>query len=74
MVFFSESKWMDLAIVDKNQFQMALLTDDERMYMSTGAKESFAYHPIQLTEKNWPYSLYFTRQYWMGSEPFHLGS
>ena len=66
LVFFSESKWMDLAKVENDQFASALLTDDDRMYTATSAKESFAYHPIQLKKKNWPYSLYFTRQYWMG--------
>ena len=70
LVFFSDSKWMDLAIVKDNQFQLALLTDDDRMYMAKGAKEAFAYHPIQLQQKNWPFFIYFSRQYWMGKIPF----
>lgn len=70
MVFFSDSKWMDLAVVKENQFQLALLTDDDRMYMATGAKEAFAYHPIQLQQKNWPFFIYFTRQFWMEKKPF----
>jgi hypothetical protein len=68
IVNFSESNWMDLAIIDDNQFIGSLMTDDDRMYISTGAKEAFAYHPIQLRQKNWPYAFYFSRQYWLGSE------
>ncbi|MGY6741113.1 MAG: AAA domain-containing protein [Cecembia sp.] len=66
MVIFSESKWMDLALIENNQFVAALLTDDDRMYMAMSAKEAFAYHTLQLKKKNWPYQLFFTRQYWMG--------
>lgn len=65
---FKDSKWMDLVKFEKGNYVRAILTDDDRLYRSYGAKEAFAYHPIQLKEKNWPYSLFFSRQYWLGKD------
>jgi hypothetical protein len=63
---FQASSFMDLAEKEKGLYIGAILTDDKRFYMSDGAKEAFAYHPIHLKEKNWPFRFYFSRQYWMG--------
>ncbi|RZS97005.1 AAA domain-containing protein [Cecembia calidifontis] len=63
---FKDSKWMDLAQLEKGKYTKAILTDDDRLYRCSGAKEAFAYHPIQLQEKKWPYALFFSRQYWLG--------
>ncbi|PSL01211.1 AAA domain-containing protein [Cecembia rubra] len=65
---FKDSKWMDLALLESGQYAKAILTDDDRLHSSYGAKEAFAYHPIQLQEKNWPFSLFFSRQYWLGKD------
>jgi superfamily I DNA and/or RNA helicase len=65
---FQDSSLMDLAEKKKGEYTGAILTDDKRFYMSDGAKEAFAYHPIQLKEKNWPFRFYFSRQYWMGRD------
>lgn len=62
---FKDSNWMDLAKLEKGIYTKAVLTDDDRLYRSSGAKEAFAYHPVQLMGKNWPYSLYFSRHYWL---------
>ncbi|MCL6257518.1 AAA domain-containing protein [Aquiflexum sp. TKW24L] len=59
------STWMDLAVKDSGEYKEALLTDDQRLYDSTGAKEAFVYHPLQLREKGWPYKFYYSRQFWM---------
>ena len=68
---FPESSLMDLAIRSKEEgFLEAILTDDQRLYDSSGAKEAFVYHPLQLRAKNWPFHFYFSRQYWMGKELF----
>ncbi|RPA68337.1 DUF4011 domain-containing protein [Cyclobacteriaceae bacterium YHN15] len=63
---FQDSSWMDLAEKKNGLYIKAILTDDKRFYMSNGAKEAFAYHPLHLQEKNWPFQFYFSRQYWMG--------
>jgi superfamily I DNA and/or RNA helicase len=63
---FQDSSFMDLAEKEEGLYVSAILTDDKRFYMSDGAKEAFAYHPIHLKEKNWPFQFYFSRQYWMG--------
>ncbi len=65
---YSQSTWMDLVIKRKRKLESAVLTDDRRLYMASGAKEAFVYHPLQLKEKGWPYRFYFSRQYWMGRE------
>lgn len=65
---FQDSGLMDLAENTNGQYSRAILTDDKRFYMSDGAKEAFAYHPIHLKDKNWPFRFYFSRQYWMGRD------
>ncbi|SNR97354.1 Superfamily I DNA and/or RNA helicase [Belliella buryatensis] len=68
---FTETSWMDLAVRSKEEgYLEAVLTDDQRLYDSSGAKEAFVYHPLQLKAKNWPFHFYFSRQYWMGKELF----
>jgi hypothetical protein len=62
---FPSSTWMDLAVKVNEQFQEALLTDDQRLYDSSSAKEAFVYHSLQLKEKGWAYKFYYSRQYWM---------
>lgn len=62
---FMASNWMDLAIKSGDRYEEALLTDDQRLYDSTSAKEAFVYHSLQLREKGWPYKFYYSRQYWM---------
>jgi hypothetical protein len=63
---FQDSSFMDLAEKEKGRYISAILTDDKRFYMSDGAKEAFAYQPIHLKEKNWPFRFFFSREYWMG--------
>lgn len=62
---FPSSTWMDLAVKVNGQYKEALLTDDQRLYDSSSAKEAFVYHALQLKEKGWPYKFYHSRQYWM---------
>ncbi|MCH6235213.1 AAA domain-containing protein [Cognataquiflexum rubidum] len=62
---FPSSRWMDLAVKVNGQYKEALLTDDQRLYDSSSAKEAFVYHSLQLKEKGWPYKFYYSRQYWM---------
>ncbi|MFD2203264.1 AAA domain-containing protein [Shivajiella indica] len=71
---FQDSSCMDLAEKKKGFFLKAILTDDKRFYMSDGAKEAFAYLPIHLKEKNWPFQFYFSRQYWMGRALDDIGN
>jgi superfamily I DNA and/or RNA helicase len=62
---FPSSAWMDLAVKINGKYREALLTDDQRLYDASSAKEAFVYHPLQLKEKGWPYRFYYSRQYWM---------
>jgi superfamily I DNA and/or RNA helicase len=61
---YPASTWMDLAVKNSNEYQEALLTDDQRLYNSSSSKEAFVYHTLQLKEKGWPYRFYYSRQYW----------
>jgi hypothetical protein len=40
-----------------------ILTDDDRLYMSN-SKAFFGYHPLNLSNKNWTYTLNFSRNFW----------
>jgi hypothetical protein len=47
-----------------------LMTDDARYYTSLSVKDSFAYVPQLLGQKNWDYHLVFSRNFWQNRERF----
>jgi hypothetical protein len=61
---YPESPVLDLTVSTDSEVVEALLTDDERLYVSGGPKEPFVYHPILLRSKGWPYRFFFSRQFW----------
>lgn len=65
---FEYTAWLDLVKVANDQVVRALLTDDERLFAATSAKEAFVYHSQVLKSKGWPFSFYFSRDYWLGKK------
>jgi hypothetical protein len=59
---------MDLEVREAGKLTSALLTDDQRFYLSTSAKESLVYHPRLLRAKNWKPIHIFSRQFWLDKE------
>jgi hypothetical protein len=45
-----------------------VLTDDARYYTSKSAKDSFAYLPTLIAQKNWDYHMVFSRNLWQDRE------
>lgn len=61
-------KVMDLEVADQGRVSAAILTDDQRFFDATGAKESLVYQPRLLREKGWNLIYLFSRQYWVDRE------
>ncbi|WP_339925841.1 AAA domain-containing protein [uncultured Cyclobacterium sp.] len=59
---------MDLEVKEKEKAVAAILTDDQRFFASSTAKEAFVYHPRLLTSRNWNIVFLFSRQYWLDKE------
>ncbi|MFZ6010147.1 MAG: AAA domain-containing protein [Bacteroidota bacterium] len=45
-----------------------ILTDDVRYFTSLSVKDSFAYVPSLISQKNWEYHIVFSRNYWQDHE------
>jgi hypothetical protein len=56
---------MDLEVREEGKLTSAILTDDQRFYFASSAKESLVYHPKLLSQKNWKPIYIFSRQYWL---------
>jgi hypothetical protein len=65
---FEHAAWLDLVKIENDRVVEALLTDDERLFVAGSAKEAFVYHPQILKSKGWPFSFYFSRNYWLGKK------
>lgn len=59
----------DLAIRKENQYTGLILTDDDLYHQSVSPKEPHANLPILLRQKHWPFTRFFSRQYWLGKIP-----
>jgi hypothetical protein len=59
---------MDLEVKEGDKAVAAILTDDQRFFSATSAKEAFVYHPQMLTARNWNMVFLFSRQYWLDRE------
>ncbi len=64
----SQSKVMDLELLDQGNYLGAILTDDNRLFAAKSAKEAFVYHPKLLREKGWHVIQVFSRQHWIDPE------
>ena len=58
----------DLIISNQENDLGTILTDDEIFYNAISSKEVFAYYPHLISEKKWPNTRVFSRQYWMDRE------
>ncbi|WP_245189516.1 AAA domain-containing protein [Lunatimonas salinarum] len=61
-------KVMDLQVADQGRVNAAILTDDQRFFDASGAKESLVYQPRLLRQKSWNLIYLFSRQYWVDRE------
>lgn len=58
----------DINIRKSDKYLAAILTDDERFQRSISIKDTFAYTPLLLKEKNWNYRYVYSRQLWKNRE------
>lgn len=61
-------KIMDMEVLESGELTASILTDDQRFYAASSAKESLVFHPRLLRAKNWNTVYLFSRQYWMDRE------
>lgn len=54
----------DMAEITDLRYSMLVLTDDDLYFNATSAKETFAYIPRNLLEKQWTFKRIFSRNYW----------
>ncbi len=59
----AELPFADLTVKAENSYQALLLTDDDAYYQQT-LKQSHAYLPMALTDKQWPFQRRWSREFW----------
>ncbi|NMM48834.1 AAA domain-containing protein [Marinigracilibium pacificum] len=64
-----EMPFADLTVLSKNgKYEALILTDDQQFYNGVSGKDWFAYVPLALKEKDWKYSHFYSRNYWIDTE------
>jgi len=58
----------DLHFRNDGEYLGIVMTDDARYLTSLSVKDSFAYVPLLLTQKNWHYHHVFSRNFWQDRE------
>ncbi|MCP4521811.1 MAG: DUF4011 domain-containing protein [Cytophagales bacterium] len=54
----------DLEFVMESEYKGLVLTDDESYFNSISAKDTHAYFPLLLNQKNWKYVRAYSRNFW----------
>ncbi len=58
----------DVPVRHNNQYLGIILTDDDRYYLSLSPKDTYAYTPALLTQKNWKHHRVYSRNLWKDRE------
>ncbi|MGR3811766.1 AAA domain-containing protein [Jiulongibacter sp. NS-SX5] len=66
--FSDKLPFADLMQTSDGQIEQLLLTDDVNFYEAESIKESFAYLPQTLKNKNWTYDRVWSRNWWQQSK------
>ena len=54
----------DLTVMNGDDYESLILTDDDLYFAAQSAKEAHAYLPMQLREKGWPFERIWSREWW----------
>ena len=64
-----ELPFSDITVkLSNNHYRGLILTDDNNYYTAVSVKDSHAYTPLMLEEKQWKYKQIFSRQWWQDKE------
>jgi AAA domain/Protein of unknown function (DUF4011) len=58
----------DLTLQKNGNYGTLVLTDDDLYFQSLSAKEAHAYRIFMLTQKNWNFEKFYSRQFWKNSQ------
>ena len=58
----------DLTINKNQQPKGLILTDDDLFFDTLSAKEAHSYRQSHFMEMNWPYTQFYTREYWLNRD------
>ncbi len=58
----------DLTVKKINEYKGLIMTDDDLYFESISAKQAHAFWPFIITKKNWPYTNFHSREFWLDKE------
>ncbi len=58
----------DISIKKNNKYHAAIFTDDDLYYSNISVKDTHVYMPFTLSNKNWRFVGFFSREYWLDKE------
>ena len=58
----------DLTVKEFDEYKGLIMTDDDLYFESVSAKQAHAFWPFIITKKNWPYTNFHSREYWLDKE------
>jgi len=64
----SDLPFADLVVKKDGRYKGVILTDDNIYHQSISVKEAHVYTPFTLHKKNWRFSFFSSRQYWMDKQ------
>jgi superfamily I DNA and/or RNA helicase len=62
--YINELPFADITVKDKDAYESLILTDDNLYFQSTSPKETHAYLPFALAQKNWRFRRIWSREFW----------
>ncbi|MFT7236798.1 MAG: archaellum biogenesis ATPase FlaH [Cyclobacteriaceae bacterium] len=65
-----ELPYADVTVKSPDEYKGLILTDDDLFYQTLSSKEAYAYRFHQLTEKNWQYINFYSREFWLDKGKF----
>ena len=67
--FLSEElPFADLTVKKDKDYTGLIMTDDNLYFSSVSAKQAHAYWPFIMARKNWPFTNFHSREYWLNRE------
>ena len=63
-----ELPFTDLTVKKQHEYKGLIMTDDDMYFESVSAKQAHCYWPFIIASKNWPYTNFHSREYWIDKE------
>lgn len=60
--------FVDVSIKKKNKYYAVLFTDDNLYFKNISVKDTHVYMPFTLSHKNWRFTGFFSREYWLNKD------